>query len=185
MRNTVIAGVFGLICVVAAVARGDTIGVYSDNMGTSCNIIDNTTGMLSIYVVHISTEGATASEFSAPKPDCMVGATYLSDTVAFFEVGNTQTGTSIPYGTCRMGPTHAVTMIFFAHGTSEPCCLYPVLPDPHPSVGGEVLVEDCNGNTVAAVGLVATVNGNATCPCGYPVPVEETTWGQLKAMFSE
>jgi hypothetical protein len=76
-------------------------------------------------------------------------------------------------------------MQYFVQGGSESCCFYPLLPDPDPSTGGNVRVVDCDGNTVAATGLVATVNGNATCPCGYPVPVEETTWGQVKALYTE
>jgi hypothetical protein len=62
--------------------------------------------------------------------------------------------------------------------------LYPVLPNPNfPS--GKIEVGDCSNHVVFGVGLVATLNGNSSCPCGYPVPVEETTWGSVKALYAE
>lgn len=54
--------------------------------------------------------------------------------------------------------------------------MYPVLTNPE-VVSGQIEVADCDNDVIFGVGLVATINGNASCPCGYPVPAVETKWG--------
>ena len=184
MRIRCLIGFALLSCFFAGGAHGDTIGVYADNSGTECNITDNTQTLLSIYVVHKSPQGAWAAQFSAPMPVCMTGATWLSDSAAYEVIGSSQTGVAIGYGICATGPIHFLTINYFAQGTSDPCCLYAVLPDPDvPS--GQIEVVDCNGQLLYAQGEVSTVNGDASCPCGYPVAVEETTWGKVKSLYVE
>lgn len=182
MKARVAAALFVIIWLVGGVAYGDTIGLYADNQGLNCNIVDDQPNLLQIYVLHGSPGGATAAQFSAPKPACMTGATYMSDTV-WFAVGNSQTGIAVGYGSCLTGTIWLMSINYFVQGTSEACCIYPVLPDPNAGPGGAILVQDCDYNLVFAVGLAATVNGNSSCPCGYPVPVEGTTWGALKALY--
>ena len=184
MRLWVIVGWLGLSWFVAGWVHADTIGLYADSQGVQCNLVDTAGAVLPIYVVHVSSAGSAGCQFSAPKPACMVGAIWLTDVVPFFELGNTQVGVTFGYGTCKTGPIHVTTMIFFGYGTSEPCCQYPVLPDPY-APQNEVLVVECDNEVVAAGGLVGIVNGNASCPCGYPVAVEETTWGNVKALYQE
>ncbi|MEE9268716.1 MAG: hypothetical protein V3V49_00485, partial [Candidatus Krumholzibacteria bacterium] len=180
-RTVCLGGLFTLLSIVSA-ASGDAIGLFADDGGMDCQIIDDEPGVLNIFVVHTAPDGATASAFSAPMPACMVGATYLSDTCPFLCPGNSQTGTSRAYGGCLSGTIHVLTMSFFVQGTSEPCCAYPVLP--HPELG-LIIVEDCDGNPIPAQGAAATVNGDATCPCQAPVPVEATTWGAVKALYAD
>jgi len=62
--------------------------------------------------------------------------------------------------------------------------MYPVLTNPE-VVSGQIEVTDCDNDVIFGVGLVATINGNASCPCGYPVPAVETTWGRVKALYVE
>jgi len=186
MRLNVIGGLSVVVLVVCVgICAADTIGLYSESYYSSCNIVDNAVGLLSIRVVHISPGGATASAFSAPMPSCMTGVTWYQDRPPWEVIGSTQTGIEIGYGSCKTGVIQLMSIWFFSHGTSDPCCLYPLLPHPAPWAEGKVQVVDCNFNMVPAVGLVSTINGNETCPCGYPVPVEETTWGQVKALYSE
>jgi hypothetical protein len=184
MMKRPVIGLLLMICVLVGSAHGDTIGLYADFSGVDCNIIDSAPGLLSIFVVHHSPGGATGCQFAAPMPACMVGATYLSDTVAFFQIGYSQEGTAVPYGSCQIGATHALTMNFFASGLTEPCCLYPLIADPD-VVEGQVVVIDCDNNVVPAAGLVAVINGDGTCPCGYSVPVHETSWGRIKALYGD
>ena len=185
MRVRVIVGLLGVIWLAAGWAQADTIGLYADSQGTQCNIVDNATELLPIYVVHVSSAGSMGCELSAPKPACMLSAIFLNDTDPFgMFLGNTQTGVTIPYGTCKTGPVVATTMNFFGSGTSEPCCSYPVLGHPYYNPNGPRVV-DCANQIHSAQGLMATINGNAACPCGYPVPVEETSWGRVKALYTE
>lgn len=188
MRTRVTVGLFVCILLGAGLAYGDTIGLYADPSGTSCNITVTPPFTLTyVYVVHVAPGGAVASEFMAPKPVCGTGATWIGDQEQFpclIGCGDSQTGKTIGYGLCLVGSIHVTTIVYFNLGSSEACCPYPVLPHPN-SPGGKVQVADCNYNIVPAVGLMAMVNGNATCPCGYPVPVEETTWGRIKSLYDE
>ena len=186
MRTKMTLGLLGIVCLVAGLAHGDTIGLYADPSGMNCNIIASA-GVVNVYVVHV-TSGATASEFRAPKPACWNGATWIGDQDPFGGVcigcGDSQTGRSRAYGMCLAGAVHILTISYFVPAPGEPCCLYPVLPHPG-SPGGEVEIVDCEFTLRIATALTATVNGGAACPCGYPVPVEETTWGRMKALYTE
>jgi len=165
-------------------ASPGTMGIYMDVAGTNCNIVYQSAGLLTVYVVHRDFDNAAAAQFSAPKPDCWAGATYLSDTDIFpVTIGNSQTGKSVGYGSCRTPPVHVTSINYFVQITEGPaCCPYPVLPDPQ-SPSGEIDIVDCTNSTVYATGLVARIKPDGSCPCGT-VPTEETTWGRVKAMYS-
>jgi hypothetical protein len=162
-----------------AFAQGGSIGLYKDTAGTDCWLNDTTSGLTPYYVVHLNTTAASAAEFSAPKPACVM-ATFLSDAAVYpVTVGGSQTGVSIGYGSCKAAPIHILTLNFFTMGMTPQCCLYPVLP--HPVNGGPWMV-DCSNNQLPAAARIAVVNGNLTCTCEI-VPTEETTWGGVKALY--
>jgi len=180
LKTSIAAGLF-LLTISWVASYADTIGLYRDNAGANCNIVE-TFPLTFVYVVHFSPGGAMGCEFSAPKPACWTNAIWLSDQESFENPGTSQYGKSVGYGTCRTGATHVLTIIYFAQGTGEPCCMYPVRPH---TLANVVYAVDCSFNLQTAAGLTATVNGNATCPCGFPVPVEETTWGKVKSLYIE
>lgn len=178
------------------------IGIYGDNAGTNCNLRDSAPGLTPYYIVHVQTTGATACQYSAPTPACLL-ATYLSDTNVFpVTVGNSQTGVSIGYGTCRIGAIHVQTISFFTQGLTPPCCKYWTCPDPSEG-SGEIRVVDCAQNLLTASGTLGMINANATCPCSwcasmaciealyrtsstcFGVPIEDATWGRVKDAYSE
>jgi hypothetical protein len=75
-----------------------------------------------------------------------------------------------------------MTIEYFIQGLTGPCCRYPVLPDPRlPS--GKIEARDCVQNVMYPTGGRGIINPNATCQCTFPVPVEETTWGQIKSLY--
>jgi hypothetical protein len=160
-----------LACSSVAFAQIASVGIYSDNMGSDCNILDNTPGLLQMYVVVTNTPCVRAVEFSAPVPACMVGATWLSDTNPFpVHVGDSQNGIGIGFGADLAPPVHALTINIMAAGTSMNCCEYPILPGPTTSSGVGVQWIDCVGlfgSLLFGNGLVSTVNGDASCPCGF------------------
>jgi len=146
--------------------------------GTDCNIVAPTIGLKQVHIVHTRTDGATASQFSAPKPACWANAMYLSDVNVFpVTIGNSQTGTSVPYGTCKSPMTFVMSINYFIMGPpTQFCCPYPVLPDPNVPEG-RILVADCGFNTLYGWGATAIVNPDPSCPCeSPPVAAEETTW---------
>ena len=165
---------------------GGLIGLFADPQGTNCNFLYGGPGLLAVYVVHTRTVGATASQFSAPIPACWTNALWLSDTGIWpINIGNSQTGVALGYGTCQVGPMHIYTINYFVQGPpAGTCCYYPVLPDPHVA-SGEIEVVDCNGNSVYGEGGTASLYPTANCMCeGGTVRVEETTWGRVKALYA-
>jgi hypothetical protein len=159
------------------------ISIRGNQFGDQCEIYDQSPGLLTIYVVHTNTTGATASRWSAPMPSCMVGATFLTDQPVFgVNIGNSQTGISIGYAACLTGPIHILSMLFFGSGLSSSCCRYDVYPDPG-AVSGQIEVVDCANNLLWTTGSPGFVNPDQGCVCGL-VPVEQTTWGRVKSLYA-
>jgi hypothetical protein len=183
MRSCMIA--FGLLAVLAgaAGAQAGAVGLFKDPAGTICSLEDRSPGIVPFYVVHIGTGGATACQYAAPKPNCLA-ATFLSDTNMFpVTIGNSQSGVSIGYGTCRSGSIHVQTISYFTQGLTPACCRYYVIPDPN-AVSGTIDTVDCNSTIVAASTIRTVINATTACPCGEPT-AEESTWGQVKTLYDE
>jgi hypothetical protein len=158
------------------------IGLYADPAGSNCNIFYTGSGLVPVYVVHTHTGGATGCEFAAPKPVCWTNAMWLSDSDPFpIQIGNSQTGKSVGYGSCRASATVVTTINYFVLAPpTQVCCSYPVVPHP---VSGHIWVGDCADNLLDARGAPAVIYPDASCLCESVVRVEETTWGRLKAMY--
>lgn len=163
--------------------EGGFIGLYADAAATSCNLVPG--GFLQVHVIHMRHTGMTASQFAAPAPGCM-NAVYLGDQGMWpTQIGNSQDGVSLGYGACLTAPTYLMVINYSVEGDVDPCCLYPVLPDPH-APSGEIVGVDCSNNLTGIGGGTAVVNANPGCSCsdgGDPVPVVETTWGRIKTMY--
>ncbi len=161
-------GVLGLALLTPALSMGQagSIGVFANQTGTNCSISTGSPGLMNVYIVHVNTPGAVGIEYSAPKPGCFA-ATWLSDTNAFpVSIGNSQTGISVGYGTCRQGPVLVQTLNYFlAAPMTNTCCSYPVLPHP---INGLNMV-DCADNLLHPTALTAIINTDASCPCGGAV----------------
>jgi hypothetical protein len=162
--------------------QAGTIGIFGDNQGMNCYLYDQAPGLTPYYIVHVYTPGATASQFAAPKPSCL-GASWLSDTAVFtVTIGSSQTGVSVGYGTCRVGPIHVLTLNYFTMGTTALCCMYPVVADPTATPPG-IYVVDCDYNLLVGNGCYGIVNTDGICHCA--TPAQETTWGQVKSLYVE
>jgi hypothetical protein len=165
---------------------GGMIGLFADPSGTNCNILDNQAGPLRVYVVHHYAVGVAAVQFAAPMPSCMTAATWLSDECDFpVTVGNSQAGIAVAYGMCLSSPIQVLSILYFAQGVSQTCCVYRVVPDPEvPS--GRIEVSDCNFNVIYGTGDMSVVNPDETCPCtaDIGIKVEEATWGHIKALYA-
>ncbi|UCG53085.1 MAG: hypothetical protein JSW58_05895 [Candidatus Latescibacterota bacterium] len=160
-----------------------TLGTYSNPDGTDCNLYDLTPQTVQYYVVHKLTPAAQASRFKAPIPDCMNGAVFLSDETMWpIKIGLVPDGTLVGYGGCVSSPILVLTINIFGMGQSSECCEYPVLPDPS-GVTGEVEVEGCDGVWRPATARSGIVNQNASCWC--IIPTDKSTWGKIKALYSE
>jgi hypothetical protein len=159
-----------------------TVALFSDLEGTDCSIVVPASGIFQVHFFHIWHQGARAVEFSAPIPQCL-GAIHLGENSDFLsKAGDTLTGVTIDYQECLPAPISLVRVTYFANAPTENCCYWPALAHPdEPS--GEIVVQDCELNTVYATRGRALANPTANCPCNFPVPTEVTTWGEIKSMY--
>lgn len=146
-----------------AFAQAGGICLYSDASGSTCSFNDTAPGIIEFYVIHTDAPGATACQFAAPVPSCMIGAAYLADSYAFpVAIGNSQTGVSIAYGACLSSPIHVMTINVFGNGLTSPDCAYPVAPDPTQT---HVIAVDCTPAGLVAAGGTAFINSSLPCDC--------------------
>ncbi|HEX5131777.1 MAG TPA: FlgD immunoglobulin-like domain containing protein [Candidatus Krumholzibacteria bacterium] len=154
-----------LAFLLAEPAAGQTpIGIYGDVQGNTCSLADPSPGFINAYiVVHPGLTGVSGVQFAAPKPACF-SATYLGDaTVAGTLVsGSSQTGVSVALTQCSTSPVHILTIQYYGFGTTAACCAYPVT--------GPVEVLDCSYAPTPAVGVVSTINPDASCACSGNSP---------------
>ena len=183
MKTVLCVFLITVVCVTSAPAQPGWIGIFSDPEGLDCDLFDNIPGLCKYYVFHHGTPGATASQFAAPMPSCML-AVYLSDTAIFpVTIGSSQTGVAIGYGTCLASPIHILSINVFCQALTPACCYYEVVPDPAvPS--GRVEVVDCTNTLLEGWGMQSIVNPDHSCCCNC-TPVEESTWGKVKSLYSQ
>ena len=153
-----------------------TIDIFGDGQLTTCNVTAG--GLFSVYVAHTNSGGALASRFRIDHPATF---NFLGDTPAFpLALGNSETGIAVSYNTCQTGTFLVLTVNYFDMGTGT-CEWMTILPDQtaaQPSVG----IVDCDEvRWDSQQAGQARVNPDASCTCN--VPVEETTWGGIKALY--
>jgi hypothetical protein len=167
----------------AAFGQAGVISLYSEPNGVDCNITD-IPGLIVVYVVHTNTTGATTARFSGPLPACWTSALFLAETPPCLDClfGTIIDGITVFYGSCQSAPIVALIVNFFGMGLGESCCQYPILPDPT-AASGQIEVTDCSGTVLFGNGGTAFINGNGSCVCA--IPVEESTWGAIKALYAE
>lgn len=178
----------GASLALAADLPGGRVGIFSDQAGTNCAVTDAAPGLLPVYVVQTGTTGATACQYKAVKPVCFTGS-FLSDTNPFpVTIGSSQTGVSIGYGSCRIGTVHVQTINFFASGTTPACCLYKVECDPlgvDQCASGLIDIVNCDQVSALANPQIGVFNPSSACLCADIIPAQESSWGQIKALYNE
>jgi hypothetical protein len=168
-----------------AFAQSGDISSYSDAAGTSCNITDASVSVLSVYLLHKHTSGATASQFTVTPAGGAV-LTYLSvaEAPGMLRIGNANDDMSLAYGGCITGDFLIATVTYLGSGTSAPCSRITLTPAPSSAIPGELAMVDCaspSGNLAVPGNGVAIINPNVTCQCD--VPVQAKTWGSIKALY--
>ncbi len=165
-----------------AFAQPGDISAYADAAGTNCNISD-TGPLVSVYLLHKNTGGATASQFRVVAPAQM---TYLSQTEApsMLRLGNANDDMSIAYTACLTGDFLICTVTYLGTGTTPACSQIWFEPAPTSAIPGELAMVDCvvpSGNLWVPGSGRANVNPNGSCNCS--VAVQEKTWGGIKALY--
>ena len=174
-----------VVCIASAsmaFAQAGSIGVYPDVAASSCNIVEGTPGLLNVYVVQ-TMAASTGVEFRAALPACWSGASALSWTANWgVNIGSAHLdGASTTYGSCENGTILVGTIGVFSQtpgvGT---CCDYPVTPH---ALSGNLVSVSCSFVAEPLNPVTTKVNADATCPCDV-LPVEHSTWGGVKAIYS-
>lgn len=157
-----------VLCI-ASVSMADHISVYSDASGASC-ALGAAGAFLQPAVIHKLTPGTTGSRFKILIP---AGSSIFGFNTIYVPVGNVQTDLSLGYGVCLTGANVIGTMAgIFTAGTLEV-----VAADLQPTI----LVTDCSAAELVATGGKAYVAG--TGDCAEPNATENSTWGQVKALY--
>jgi hypothetical protein len=174
--------VFMLSATMAFAQSEGLLGIFQDTQGLDCNLVDGP-ALSTWHFVHLQTIGITAVQFKATMPACFIG-TFFGDAKPFpVAIGDSQTGIAIAF-LCQTPPVHVLSASFFSSASTPPCCFYPVTGDPL-TASGTIEVVDClpAGNLLPNVpSQSGVITSDATCLCA--VPVEETTWGHIKSLYS-
>ena len=180
-------------------AQAGTIQIFGDAALTSCHIIDNGPAAVPVYVAHKFSSPALGVRFMIDYSGTTM--TKIGETSPHTWMGDSGSGVTICYGACLPGPSILVlTVTFFGSGTTPTCTLISVQPHLE---DGQILALDCSWNLMFPTGGAAYVNSDGSCTChagpdsedeidgaNEPedhfcawVPVEKTTWGQIKSMY--
>jgi hypothetical protein len=155
-----------------------SIGIFADNAGTDCNLVDSGS-LIVVYVLHVHTDGATASQFRIDISG--TGWTWLGDNWGYTVIGNSMVGVSYGYGTCMSGPIHLGSVNFLGTNVA-PCTHISVAADPM-ALSGKIEGVDCSTPELKTFPTGGQVVVNATPECLCNVPVQEMTWGGVKALY--
>jgi hypothetical protein len=169
--------VYLLVLPAAAFAQAPgSIAVFADAGGSDCNVVDEGS-LVTLYFFHLATDGATASGWMLDISE--TGWTFLSQNIGWGMFCCVHTGQSIGYGSCETGAIYLGNANFLGSNVA-PCTYISIVPDPSAPTG-KIEAIDCSETKVFPTGGQAVVNATPDCLCN--VPVQETTWGGVKALY--
>jgi hypothetical protein len=188
IRAITITLALAILCGAADAQSPGRLLLCADETRTECAIVNDHPEVVTIHMFVVSNGGETANTvgFYAPTPSCWTGAIFLGDEINddYLFLGGTHDavyGVAITFRGCRELPVRLGSMSFWAVG-SEPCCRYDVQGMPN---SGKIELVDCASGLFEAPYTSVTINPGEDCECGSssPLATEETTWGQLKALY--
>ncbi len=197
MKTTVVVSLLLMMVFVSPADAQKVQGqlqLYSDETGVDC-IIQDMPGIVTVYVYffdYFSDDEIAAVQFGAPLPSCWTGAIWLGDSSPWAtHLGDSQLndprGWTVAFQGCRVPPVFVGSIMYLSQGLAPTCCPYPVVKaeDGHPEVPMPVGAA-CSDPDPVLIGIEAGtsyINGDHTCPCIWPVPVQEKTWGAVKSLY--
>jgi len=182
MKRSVLIAIALISIASLAFGQAGSIGVFPTAEATDCNFVD-AGGLVQVYFVHVNHTGATASQWMLDLgglPWTHLGDLWNTAT----SIGTSIGGVSLGYGACYAAPFVMGSANFF--GTVAPACSrITIVADPLAPTGGiegvDCLLPPDGPNKNVPTGGTGIVNGDETCNCN--VPVEDTTWGGIKALY--
>ncbi len=156
-----------------------TVSLYTDSLFTSSTAIDSSATTLAVHVVHDNLtrdDTHSAIQFQTIMSPGFTGVWTHETSPHPTVVGASPTGVSIGYGDCLVGPTYLMTIYFSLSGSSETNSFIEVVPHPNEPTN-KIVTVPCVGYLNYCDGGRITVNST--------VPIAESTWGRVKAMFAQ
>jgi hypothetical protein len=141
-------------------STGPSIGMYSDESGTSCTLADNAPGLKNIYVFVDGPSTYTGVRFAAPKPACF-NATWVADSSPYVKIGDSPTDVSIAFGMCMDAPLPVLTMTYLSAGNTTGCCQFKAEAS---SVIGKMIVTDCSFQEIETASTPLGISSDNSCP---------------------
>jgi hypothetical protein len=170
------------------VAAQDRIELWADQNRSTCSISEPISPpIVQIHIFINGPVGATGVRFTAEKPACWLGATWLGDALVpgAVNVSNSQYDWSIAFGGCTVPnePSYLGAISYLISNQALPCCIVDALP------AGQLhyfMFTDCDfGEHSLEPTKSVVVNPNESCGCQSAVltAVETTSWGRVKALY--
>jgi hypothetical protein len=151
------------------------VGVYADAGATNCYVVDDGE-VLSVHMLHVLTDGAKAVQFKLDVS--ATGWIHLGDNWDFeLILGSSVEGVAIAYTECLSGSIYLGKAVFVGSNAAA-CTEISTVPDPPYEI---IKAVSCLDEPMIPTGGRALVNADGTCQC--TVPVQNTTWGGIKAMY--
>jgi hypothetical protein len=167
--------------IAASQDKPGNITVFADEAGVSCSITDQTPGPITVYVLHTNMSGMAFSDFKVAESSGFL-ATYVSETIEpGGHVGDFRNGITLGYGSCVNGPLLLGSISYQGVGTSAPCSYLDVVAWRFPWPG----TQDCVGDDYPAppLGRLYVNPQPGECSLWCSVLTEQSTWGQVKALY--
>lgn len=187
MNRSILLAVAFALSILANSASAATFGhvsLYGDAASTECTLTDDQPRTADVFVVHHIGEYVADAYLLAFRVAASAGFTgsWLQDIVptGMFAVGTSPDGMTIGYQACRTGDVPVLRITYQLFGTSSPCSSLQVAA--YPDIGF-IETSNCSFEIFMVEGGSIVVNADDSCPCQMPVPVKQTTWGAVKAIY--
>lgn len=189
MKSAVLLSLAVTLCALPAFAQ-NRIEFYGDESMHTCAIIEPISPpIVQVHVFLTGPVSATGARFTARKPDCWVGATWLGDALGdrMFSIGNSQGDWSLAWSigshceTSHAPPIHIGFISYQISQQAQACCKVEAL---HSGIAFEFY--DCQFATYELEeSRPIMVNPGEGCGCqsGVTTAVETTSWGRVKALY--
>jgi hypothetical protein len=157
-----------------------SIDIFADLAMTSCNIYD-ATGLATLHIFHTNALEVGSSIWKLELTGGAENLVFIGQILQFpLVIGDVFTGISVSYQACLSNSFQLMTLNFQALDPSPPCGLFSIVPSD--DVPTHVEIVDCNLRRMEIPrGGQARLNPDGTCLC--EVPVAETSWGGIKALY--
>ncbi len=190
-RLLVVLSVVIVVCgATTASAQLPRVGLYSNANASNCSLTDVAPGYFQVFVVAQNIPDVVGIEFQV-----VAGPGFTATLVGELcplppfpsVIGDAFSGLVLALGNCYNPPIHVYTLTFQGFGTSDACANLALASHPD-RLDGHIRAVDCSFNAVLIQQSstdMFLLNPDGSCnSCGFPVPVEHTTWGAVKALYN-